>query len=234
MPIQNPTWLWTIGVNSRNTKTGKIPSAYPASTEQAWTSCEGCSLRSKVRPFRRIANRLQFYIDRYNPTCYFWSGLGRIGTLMLQRYAAAGKDFSLEHALSSCLVSVKAIRMSAGGDPASTPILEYRHYLRLARAAGLAWLDYTHFWESRGAWLRGSAMASCDSWPDAVRAVRAGWRATVHVPSLPPDALQGKVDGISYTLCPAQRTSRKPITCNDCRLCDASRPIVPIIVFLNH
>ena len=47
------------------------------------------------------------------------------------------------------------------------------------------------------------------------------------------DKLQGKVGGLSYTVCPAQREGSK-VTCNDCGLCDATKRAVDVIVFIEH
>lgn len=220
-------WRWTSGVLSENRKTGKIPTAYPGDKAAAWESCEGCPLRTRGRP--KIDNR--FVVDPQHPTCYFWSGHGHGVIRTLATAEKRGTDYSLSAALANRLVSAKAARMSGGGDPSATDPTGYLAMERAVRAEGLAWLDYTHFWESRGAWLKGHAMASCDTWEQAVDAVAQGWRAAVHVPVV--EGKRGVVDGVDWLLCPAQRT--RPLTCNQCRLCDAGRVKRPsIIVFRNH
>jgi hypothetical protein len=225
--VNNVTWLWITGKNSKNKKTGKIPTAFPADMTQAWNSCEGCILREGKRHIGTS--------DVLEPQCYFWYRLGSIGNKMIIDKWLTGKRYDLEYALNQRWKGAKAVRMSGGGDPSSTPPEEYFAMEGHVRRKGLAWLDYTHFWATRGHWLRLSAMASCDSWGEALRAVKGGWRATVHVASLKKP--QGKYRGVRYTLCPAQRpvkAGKKQVTCNDCRLCDASKSAVPIIVFLNH
>ena len=108
--------------------------------------------------------------------------------------------------------------------------------MHLARSYGLDVLSYTHFWRTRGAWLRGKALASCDSMHDVYHAIKAGWRAAIHLPKSHP-VVQAK-DGITrygdrFKLCPAERPNSK-ITCNDCGLCDPTRKGVDIIVFKNR
>jgi hypothetical protein len=217
------TWYWTDGRGSGNSKTGKIPTAYPADRHDAWKVCEGCPLRKDTFE----------YSTPDNPTCYFWWGQGATVFPILTKAAARGKDYTLATALKNRLQSARAVRMSGGSDSSATHPSVYRQWYSQVKAAGLAWLDYTHFWKTRGNWLKGLALASCESWEEAHEAVKAGWRAAVHVSTLP--ELQGKHAGLKYTLCPAQRKGRqKPVTCNTCRLCDASKPVVPVIVFLNH
>lgn len=224
------TYLWTTGVNSSNAKTGKIPTAYPADLSQAWESCDGCPLRSTTRARNGKAS---FQVDPEHPVCYFWTGNARVAARNMQEAQERGKDYSLTYALANRLASARAVRMSGGGDPSSCDNAEYLQMEKTVREAGLAWLDYTHFWASKGAWLKGHALASCDSWDEARDAVSRGWRATVHIPESTLAEKQGVKYGLRYTLCPAQR---KPgdITCNDCRLCDARKQACDVIVFLNH
>jgi len=224
------TYLWTTGVHSQNAKTGKIPTAYPADLSQAWESCAGCPLREVKRAQK---GKRGFHSDPDNPACYFWTGQGRIGVKNMQTAQKKGRNYSLASALYNRLKSARAVRMSGGGDPAACDRVEYLEMEAAVRAEGLSWLDYTHFWKSTGAWLRGHAIASCDSWAEAREAVSRGWRAAVHVPERMLEERQGVKDGLRYTLCPAQR---KPgvITCNDCRLCDATKPACDVIVFINH
>lgn len=221
-------WLWMTGRNSRNDKTGPIPTSYPADTAAAWASCEGCVLRAGKRyPGKRNPEK---------PQCYFWYGQAEHGMLKMQEAAARGKDYSLPYALAKRRKAAKAVRMAGGGDPATTVPAEYFGFESLVHAAGLAFLSYTHFWKSKGSWLKGHAMASCDTFPEALEAVRAGWRAAVHLkPQDLPERPVGRANGISYVVCPAQRED-KNTTCNQCRLCDASKTgkYPQIVIFRNH
>jgi len=233
--IPHMQYLWTDGRQSRNAKIGRIPTAYPADRAAAWESCAACPLRH-ARPHRTMPNgQKRFVIEAGNPACYFWNGNGNIAFSLPARYPH--RDYSLDAALKNRWRGARAVRMSAGGDPSGNAPEEYRSWERQVRREGLAWLDYTHFWRGKGSWLRGHAMASVDTLAEAVAAVRAGWRAAVHVASmaeLPQGRPQGKLaGGIRYTLCPA---IRKPgqVTCNDCRLCDASHAACEVIVFINH
>lgn len=218
-------YRWTDGTQSENHKTGKIPTAFPADATEAWESCTGCVLRDRRRT--GTAHRPP---QQATVACYFWTGATHLAIRRLAAAEQRGRAYTLERALAGRRGDARAVRMSQGGDPNACDRTTYRQWRDTVQALGLAWLDYTHFWRSKGGWLQGMAMASCDTWAEAVAAVQAGWRAAVHVDAL--QALQGTVAGIKYTLCPAQR-KKGVVTCNTCRLCDASRDVVPIIVFLN-
>lgn len=222
-------WNWTSGRHSTNQKTGPIPTAYPASRDDAWESCQGCPLRDWPEGLDvNERNR-----DRsINNVCYFWYGQSKGVITILNKAKAKGRDYSIQSALANAPRQAKAVRMSGGGDPSATDPIEYHAMRAHAKGKGFAWLDYTHFWHTRGAWLKGVAMASCDTVTDAIDAVSKGWRATVHVPHWPKRS--GKFPGTNttYAICPAQTPSAK--TCNQCGVCDASKPGPDVIVFLNH
>ena len=127
--------------------------------------------------------------------------------------------------------SAKYVRLAVIGDPSGLDDTELQAQEQAIRAEGLGVLSYTHFWNGRGAHLKGRAMASCDTWEQVDDAIAKGWRAAVHVDSI--DKMQGKTDGgNTYTVCPSQR--KEGVTCNDCGLCDASKKAVECIVFLEH
>lgn len=126
-------------------------------------------------------------------------------------------------------------RLGAIGEPSAiNPAILRKHIARI-RKAGLRILAYTHFWHGKGKALRGQAMASCDTWSEVRRAHKLGWRSALHVPAawLQAHGLQGKIQGIRFTLCPAQRKA-KVVTCSDCGLCDATLDAVPLIIFSEH
>jgi hypothetical protein len=99
--------------------------------------------------------------------------------------------------------------------------------------AGLAIVGYTHHWREPSvadAW-KGRLMASADTVQDADRAVSEGWRASVVLPIDAP-RVSHTPDGHKIVVCPAILAPKK-VTCNTCRLCDASKP-GPVIGFPAH
>ena len=197
---------------SNNVKTGNIPQQFIGETrELSKESCSGCPLLEKV--------------------CYAQNGTeAYFGHNSVIRANKKGKDYTLGNALKNRAKTAKYVRLGSIGDPSAVEdILEVGQTIR---EEGLGVLSYTHFWDSRGKFLKGEAMASCDTWEEAEQATNDGWRATVHVEAL--EQKQGKTEtGKRFTLCPAQRTDNR-IKCNDCGLCDAKRDAAEIIVFLNH
>src|SRR4030095_10237502 len=137
---------WISGRQSSNPKTGPIPTACPADAEAAWQSCQGCPLPTRQRPSPR---------DVHRPQCYYWYGQGSLMLGRMRQAQARGRNYSLTHALKNRFPFVKAVRMSAGGDPSSTDPDRYFALEAEVRAAGLSWIDYTHFWRRTGASLRG-------------------------------------------------------------------------------
>jgi hypothetical protein len=73
-------------------------------------------------------------------------------------------------------------------------------------------------------------MASTETLADADRAAREGWRVSVVVPADHP-RLSRTPEGRAVVVCPEQASGR--VTCNDCRLCDASKA-GPVIAFREH
>jgi hypothetical protein len=101
-----------------------------------------------------------------------------------------------------------------------------------AARVGLAVVGYTHHWREAAvadAW-RGRLMASTENMEDADRAAREGWRVSVVVPKDHP-RLSRTPEGRAVVVCPEQATGK--VTCNACRLCDASKP-GPVIAFREH
>lgn len=197
---------------SDNVKTGNIPQQFVGETrELSKESCTGCPLLEKV--------------------CYAQNGTeAYFGHNSVIRTDKKGKDHSLKYALDHRAKSAKYFRLGAIGDPSA--IEDILVIGEKIREYGLGVLSYTHFWNNRGEFLKGEAMASCDTWEEAEDATNKRWRATIHVDELP--VKQGKTEqGKRYTLCPAQRTDNR-IKCNDCGLCDAKLDAAEIIVFLNH
>jgi len=231
---------------SKNTKTGDIPTVtlFPAGSgaeiltaEEPWPtakaalrgSCAGCPLLEGMPDGRR---------------CY--SHYGRPAMAMSSKVKAAVRNprrYSLETALGNRRAAARAARISDIGDGARAKPLVVAQVVDKVRTAGLAVLAYTHFWRD-APHLRTDFMASCDSEEDAAAAISQGWRVALTFKSEPPE----KVAGRPVVICPAMVQLRKVIeweeagkrgvgphsvTCDDCRLCDASQS-GPVIAFPDH
>lgn len=198
---------------SSNRKTGDIPQQFVGLTrEESKASCAGCPL---------LASQ-----------CYAQNGTELFAHSSVIRAADRGRNYSLTAALAGRRRDARYVRFGAIGDPSALGAAAYRQDEQMVRAAGLGVLSYTHFWQTKGWWLKGRAMASCDTWEEVELATSPGWRAAVHVPSL--DAPVGKTaSGKTYALCPAQKTNLR-VQCNACGMCDATHKGPEVIVFLDH
>ena len=214
---------------STNAKTGDIPQQYIGATvEQARSSCHGCPL---LLPTTRRPHGSTFRQRVFGFGCYAWRGYVAQGFRHMARAFARGKDYSLTTALANTLRSARYIRFGALGDPSAVDPDVLLAHEQHVRAAGLGILSYTHFWHSRGAHLKGRALASCETWLEAELAVSLGWRVALHVESL--GKSQGRTEqGSTYLLCLWEGTH--PRQCNACGLCDATRKGPDIIVFLDR
>lgn len=214
---------------SKNQKTGDIPQQYIGADKAEVTStCQGCPLLTQTAP-DKTATRTKHQI--FGLGCYAHFGSVARAQRAIWRFVERGGNRSLTNALTNARRGAKYVRMSVIGDPSGLDDIQLQADEAQIRDSGMGVLNYTHFWQGKGAHLQGRAMASCDTWEEANAAVNAGWRAAVHVPDL--EVLQGKTDaGHTYTLCPNQRP--KATQCNECGLCDAAKPATDIIVFLEH
>lgn len=201
--------LWSA--RSTNAKTGDVPTAWIGDTiEAARATCAGCPL--------------------LDAGCYAWTGSPRMAFASIRRSA---RDTSLPHALRKRAKSARMVRVSAIGDIGGEGTATRDDIVARVKAVGLAIVGYTHRWRdaaTRDVW-RGLLMASCDTPGDADRARSEGWRAAVVLPSDAP-ARSVTPAGHTVVVCPAQ-TSDGRVTCNTCRLCDASKP-GPIVGFREH
>jgi hypothetical protein len=229
--------IWTA--RSKNTKTGDIPQGNVGQTiEKAKASCEGCPILSK---------------------CYHWTGSSQLGHIsMTKGYVKRGPEaYTLEAALAKAARSAKYARGAVGGDPNVFSKETVKGWFKAVKDAGLkGLLLYTHFAKTKGAHLKGLAMASCNI-DEADELVELGWRAAAilpfkaprlsavktamlkDIPEYPHDPKLVRIrtkEGRPVIVCPAQYDVRT--TCNDCGLCDASRHAnnksFPIIGFLQH
>lgn len=222
-PTLTPSARVIFTPTSSNRKTGNVPTAWVGRTEEeALASCSGCALR----PTR----------DGGDGSCYAWSGAVRFGAISARKAAAARPETrTLPAALAGAARSARMLRLTGIGDIGRSGRAVADQVVNQAHTAGLAVVGYTHHWrenEVADAW-RGRLMASTESAADADAAVAAGWRATVVVA---PDAPRVSTTpaGRRVVVCPAQVAGEgREVTCNTCRLCDASR-LGPVIAFRAH
>jgi len=207
--------VYYVGQSS-NRKTGNIPQQFIGGTrKESMKTCEGCKL---------LASKV----------CYAQFGTESIAHGSVRRASARGKDYTLQTALDNRSTHARYFRFGTIGDPSGIPDRILRKAERVARNSGLRVLNYTHFWATRGKHLLGRAMASCDTFKDAWKAVHQGWRATVVVSQnfIDKHGTKGVYRGKRWALCPYQSHGTQ---CNDCGLCDGSRSeLLPIIVFKEH
>ena len=157
-------------------------------------------------------------------------------------------EYTLDYVLRHARRTAQHVRAAVGGDPnvfTRETVLSWHAKVQHRGFRGL--LIYTHFFKTKGAHLKGLAMASCDTLAEADEAVDAGWRAAVTItshkaPGANKPQLRKKPEwsGQQYTtpkgrpvvLCPAQVGRRD---CNTCGLCTpTNHNQVPIIGFLQH
>ena len=207
------TVLWAA--RSRNRKTGDVPTAWIGATQaEAKASCSGCPLLDDGR-------------------CYSWSGATQLAAGSTRKSAERQPErYTMGAALAQRVASARMIRVTGLGDIGRSGRTLADEIVATAARVGLAVVGYTHHWREAGvaeAW-RGRLMASTETLADADRAAREGWRASVVVPKDYP-RLGKTPEGRTVVVCPEQVTGR--VTCNDCRLCDASKA-GPVIAFREH
>lgn len=236
--LQNTDILWAA--RSSNVKTGDVPTAWVGLDKAAClSSCTGCKLAPKS-----IGG---------DGSCYSHSGSPAVAASSIRKAAARGLDRSLAAALNSASRAARMVRYTAIGDGGRVAPGVADSIVQQVKAAGLSFVGYTHHWREPqvAADWRGRLMASCDNLCEADDALAAGWRASAVVPEDHP-ARSVTPGGATVVVCPAQLAEERQerqaqrdrydynggnrarsVTCNDCRLCDASRP-GPVIAFREH
>ena len=212
---------------SKNSKIGNVPQIWIGATrEESRQSCRdvGCPLLHKKHGGQGGDGA---------PVCYAQHGTPSFGHSAMARAAARGKDYSLVTALDHASRSARMVRLGAIGDPAALAPIDGAFIRRMVARAGMSLVGYTHGWVLASAtqW-RGRIMASCDSLEDADRAIDAGWRATVVLPSDHEGRIFSTPARHTGIVCPAILKPGK-VTCNTCRLCDGSKD-GPVIGFPDH
>lgn len=213
---RTPEVVWAA--QTSNEETGNVPTGTVGASElESWVSCQGCP--------RRDAS-----------SCYAWTG--RIAEAA-RRSVWGGEKLdkrkygTLAWAIENGRRNATMVRLGAIGDPAILSVATRDSILGTLRKAKMALVTYTHFWKIPGVaevW-RGYAMASCESSAEVDRAVAEGWRAAVGVPKDFPRQARTPA-GHVVIVCPAQ-IRPGAVTCNTCRLCDASKR-GPVIAFRHH
>lgn len=215
---------------SSNAKTGNIPQQWIGkSIEESRQSCRGCPLLAGTRRQPDSENtRLRLFGLR----CYAHYGQSAAGyRAMLRRYRQKPHEYTLRHALTYSLRTAKYVRFAAIGDPSAIPPSTFKRHYRMIRRAKLGVLCYTHFWRTRGAWLRPYSLASVDTVKQAYRALQQGWRrVAIHLD----DASDAKrlMPDLNTMQCPQELDL---VQCNNCGLCDVQHKTrIQVIVFTNR
>lgn len=107
------------------------------------------------------------------------------------------------------------LRVAAYGDAAALPSRTVQTLVQTHRETcpGQGVTGYTHQWRRTDCqWLRSICLASCETWEDCVTAAANGWRVFHAGPK------EERPAGLLE--CPSES---RGITCQQCRLCDATR-----------
>lgn len=217
-----PRILWREQTTNR--KTGNVPTAFVgANREESKQSCSGCPLLEKV--------------------CYAQNGAVAFSHgSAVKRFNRVGEtQYTLDYALKNRAHQAKYVRVSAIGDAARANPVELREMHDRVRAEGLGWLAYTHFQEDAlEAGTQDLFCASTSTFEEADAALAKGFkRATVVAP-----VEIFEEDKKSWTtpaghrafICPAIAAHAKGrrVTCNQCGMCDPSRPGAEVVIFPEH
>ena len=217
--------------NSKNTKTGNIPQGYQGETvEETRKSCFGCALEET--------------------DCYYWKKNPSMAHRAMMRANKKNPErYELKNVLPKSARTARYIRIAVGGDPSAMARKTVKGIVSQVKKFGMKGaLGFTHFFDGKGAHLKGLVMASVDSLTDADRAVDAGWRAAAtlpfkvkgvklkkfaHLPEYNGEEVTTP-DGRRVVVCPAQRPELRK-DCNTCGLCDATaHERVEVIGFIMH
>lgn len=240
-----------------NSKTGNIPTVLVGSNkEQALASCQksGCPM---------LPERLGGKGGQINGTtklkaCYAWNGTVAFANVALWKTVNRLREevgefpvtYTVKHAISMASRYAKCIRVTSLGDVSALPPEQWKTEIEdPAAEAGLAIYGFTAGWRF-AEHLKGKVMASNFTMRTADNAVAKGWRSTCVLPKEAVGEDWSKTrfqtpQGNKIVVCPHQVQEaraklsgelipeKKKITCNECRLCVASRP-GPIIGFVEH
>lgn len=163
---------------------------------------------------------------------------------MVKAHATDPDRYDLANAVKNSVRSARYARGAVGGDPWVFDADTVKGWIETLKGEGLSGLLlYTHFAATKGAHLKGLAMASVHSLEEADDRIREGWRAAMVADFKQPGTKRHKdlpewngetfttPDGHKGIVCPAQY---KRVNCNTCGLCDASRDNASLIIFLKH
>lgn len=223
------TMLWVA--QSKNTKTGNIPQGYVGATRhETEASCDGCPMRHKG--------------------CYYWNGMPVAAHSTMQRVNAKNETpgrYSLAAAIKKSVRSARFVRGAVGGDPCAFPRKTVQSWTDTIKANGFQGLIlYTHFAKTKGATLKGLALASTHSLKESDELMSDGWSVAYVAPFRTPDSKRKTLqhvpvwsgerittpDGRIATVCPAQY--KRGVNCNTCGLCSNHHKSSRLIAFLQH
>lgn len=193
-------------------KLGPVPVLYIGRTrKESLDSCNGCSLLRDKR-------------------CYAQFGTPGIAHSSVIRAWERGKDYSLGNALLNSSRKAKMARFTAVGDISSIEESVVFKWVKAIRDFGLDVVGYLHMWRDMLQYA-GVFMASCDDLSEVDEALELGFRATTVLPHDFKGRRFTTKGGAKGIVCPAILSDK--VTCNTCRLCDASKP-GPVVGFPDH
>ena len=193
-------------------KLGPVPVLYIGRTrEESLSSCIGCKLLD----------------DR---ECYAQFGSPSWAHASMIAASLKGKTYTLAGALLKSRREAKMVRISAVGNvTAFDPSVVFR-WVKAIQDFGLQLVGYIHLWRENPQYA-GVFMASCDDLSEVDEALETFGRAAVVLPYDFKGRTFTTPGGAKGIVCPAIVNDK--VTCNTCRLCDASKP-GPVIGFPNH
>lgn len=193
--------------SSSNRKTGNIIQQFiGASRKESLETCKGCRL--------------------LDGTCYAQFGTPRMGHASILRAKDKEKK-TLANALRQSDMDSRVARFGSIGCQCGIDREKVLEDVEAIRSAGLTPIMYEHHWRKgqKGEFLKGVALASCETVSQAILALRSGWKRVGLI-------VRGKkrpreIDGAPLVMCPADMKPGQ-VTCNSCGgkdgpLCDGSK-----------
>jgi len=257
MPKSTPTYEIVARPTTSNSKTGNIPTLTVGTSKSACaSSCKkaGCPLLPKSLGGKNGQVNKSLKLK----ACYAWNGTVRGASISMWKTIdrireATGEfphQYTVEAAIFNAKRAAKVFRVTALGDVSALPPEQWKTEIEEPILnAGLGIYGFTAGWRFAHH-LKGKLMASNFTMRTADNAVAKGWRSTCLLPKSAVGTDWSKTrfttpQGNPIVVCPHQVQQhrsklsgepipeKKKITCNDCRLCVASRP-GPIIGFVEH
>lgn len=208
-PIDGAPIVAVVTWHSANRKTGDMAQVWiiredihpleALASDADVSVCGGCPLRGRTVDGKRVERAC--YVDIAKAPAAVW------------RKLAAGGYPDMDPASVALILSGRAVRLGAYGDPGLVPYAVLSALVAHARR----WTGYTHQWRTISSAYSGLLMASADSVADRRKARLLGYRS-FYVAPVGTD-LAGQ-DGVME--CANTRT-RNPLQCVDCGACGGTR-----------